>query len=620
MRLFGWTTLSLMMCASLAAPRVLAQRGVERLEASVIPNVTNLKVQVARDSLKWTRLRIIEIARNTATVAPGIVVGQRPAAGTFLTGLKAETLFVSRNAPIATTRPPATAPTPTATTAPTTTHPTPADTPPPRTAPATTPPPAGTITVPTVVDTTTVPNLYNRNSDQAKAALERARLRAGTSFNEYSDVLPDGRILRQEPAAGRVVSHGTNVTIWYSMGRPSASTITVPRVIGLGYAAASDSLRRAHLTVGRVDTLQARDGMGAVIAQIPRQGTEVNAGAAIQLRILAAPTRVPVPNVVGLTRNAAIARLDSAHLVSVPQFVHDAARDSGIIAQKPSPGSLVDARSIVEITENSPPTRAVPPRHDVSTPANTDDVRESPQPGQNRPDGPSKAPPPDSVTVPDLFNLTVSGAVHVLDSVGLTRGRISGENVPNASRVATQLPARGTKVPRATAVALNLVLFSVVPEIRRHTEREARAIVGSRFGLKVETVRAFRFNALVTTQTPLPGVSAVSGSAIDATLAIPIVPPIPTGIALGLLGLVGYTYQHRGAKQKKEPDSDSVTPQVNVSAKLRNPTPPTLRGDDSAPLISHSLVVRFDVEIDPRQVDPHQYSLIKEEATSHAHD
>lgn len=69
-------------------------------------------------------------------------------------------------------------------------------------------------------DSVRVPDLYGKTEKEAKAALEELKLKLNaTVYEEYSDTLEKGMIVRQAPAFGTSVSKGTSVTIYVSKGK-----------------------------------------------------------------------------------------------------------------------------------------------------------------------------------------------------------------------------------------------------------------------------------------------------------------------------------------------------------------------------------------------------------------
>jgi eukaryotic-like serine/threonine-protein kinase len=95
----------------------------------------------------------------------------------------------------------------------------------------------------------TVPEVAGSPVGDAVAALEALGL--GVEVDEQHDVaVPEGAVVSVSPAAGEQVERGATVVVVASLGRPF---ITVPDVVGMGAAEASDRLEAAGFVV--VDTI-----------------------------------------------------------------------------------------------------------------------------------------------------------------------------------------------------------------------------------------------------------------------------------------------------------------------------------------------------------------------------
>ncbi len=247
-------------------------------QARTIPNVVGMPVMVAVDSLRWTRLRIVQRDSTTTQVANGTVVEQRPRAGTPVAYVRAETLFVA-SAPKPARRAISwrdiisAVPTSAATSA---------------------------------QDRTRVPNLQQYTPSMVATALKRARLRPGASARDYSDEVPAGHVFRQDPPATKEVATNTSVDVWYSIGpHPVVNTLRVPSVVGLTLAEAADSLRHAKLQPGHVDSLTRRGAGGTVVHQAPQAGQPAHQNDLVDLTIATQPSQAAVPLVTGMSRRVA---------------------------------------------------------------------------------------------------------------------------------------------------------------------------------------------------------------------------------------------------------------------------------------------------------------------------
>ncbi len=129
----------------------------------------------------------------------------------------------------------------------------------------------------------------------------------------------------------------------------------------------------------------------------PSPGTAVAPGTTVTLEVSSGPSEVP--DVVGLTEDAAISRIENAGLVaSTTEEETDAAEDGTVTAQSPGAGSAVAPGETVTITvavapattttppttTTEPPTTTTEPPTTTTEPPTTEEEDEDPLP-----DGPS---------------------------------------------------------------------------------------------------------------------------------------------------------------------------------------------------------------------------------------
>lgn len=95
-------------------------------------------------------------------------------------------------------------------------------------------------------------------------------------------VVPAGRILRSEPAAGTQLAIPSTVRLVVSSGPPLAE---VPDVIGIGEAEARARLQGAGFRVAEIVYEFRVDDPGIVVGQFPLPGDSLHLGRAVQLRV-----------------------------------------------------------------------------------------------------------------------------------------------------------------------------------------------------------------------------------------------------------------------------------------------------------------------------------------------
>ena len=149
-----------------------------------------------------------------------------------------------------------------------------------------------------------VPNLIQRTTDEATQELEDANLALGTVTEEYSETVPAGEIISQDPRADAELRRDTPVAVSVSKG---PAPVEVPAVAGLPESEAVAALEEAGLTPRIVEERvnSATVPEGGVVAQSPAGGT-LERGGTVTLTLSKGPRMVEVPSFVG--RQAADAR------------------------------------------------------------------------------------------------------------------------------------------------------------------------------------------------------------------------------------------------------------------------------------------------------------------------
>jgi serine/threonine-protein kinase len=173
-----------------------------------------------------------------------------------------------------------------------------------------------------------------------------------------SDDVAEGRVYRQDPAAGEMVERGSAVVFWVSTGEPKA---VVPDLVGMTQADAIAALTEAGLAVGEVTTqASAEIDAGRVMAQDPPADTKVERGSRVAIVLSTGPeptptptptaTVVQVPSVYGMDVTTATERLESMGFVVSVRTQASSQPDGTVIAQDPEAETLAAWGSTVKIT------------------------------------------------------------------------------------------------------------------------------------------------------------------------------------------------------------------------------------------------------------------------------
>jgi len=337
-----------------------------------------------------------------------------------------------------------------------------------------------------------VPDVVGAPQADAAAAIEAVdNLTVGNLASLYSNTVPTGSIISQNPAGGTSAPIGSTVDLVISLGRP-----VVPDVVGMTGADATTAIEAVdNLSVGTIvqqfsNTVEA----GLVISQNPAGNAAVPIGSTVDLVVSLG--RPVVPNVVGMTEaeaNSVIIAIDNLTVGVVNYEYSDTAALGAVISQNPAGNTAVFIGSSVSLS--------------VSL-------------GQP--------------IVPNVVGMNEAEANSVITAVdNLTVGAVTYEynNTAAAGNVISHNPSGGSAVSIGSSVDLVVSLGQpIVPDVVGMNETDANSSVTSVDNLAVGTV-TYQYNDTVTAgsvigQNPAGNTAVPIGSLVNLVVSLgrPVVP------------------------------------------------------------------------------------------------
>ena len=332
-------------------------------------------------------------------------------------------------------------------------------------------------------DMTAVPRVIGKLLPEAEREIEAARLGVGRVGREPSDANVD-TVLDQRPAPESEVPAGSSVDLLVS---EDPGLIEVPPLVGQPIRRASNWLNELGLVAGGEAGRFDERPEGTVIEQNPSPGTQVERGSVVILVLSRGPERVSVPDLLGISREAAEVRLQEARLrLGASSSQPDRSEPGTVIGQEPAAGEIVNVNTpVTMVLSAGPPGIVVPDVVGASQEDGTQEVRQSgfrrvdiveeqqaDRPGtiiRQRPEAGTRVPPettitlvvaipppaPDRVPVPGLSGLPVNQAIDAIVAAQLQVGSVSDQASDSpADTVIEQSPAAGTFVPAGSQVHL----------------------------------------------------------------------------------------------------------------------------------------------------------------------
>ncbi len=124
-----------------------------------------------------------------------------------------------------------------------------------------------------------VPRVMSQSEGAAKQALIEAGFEVNVVY-EYSQIVSESIVSRQDPASGEKLKQGLEVTIVVSLGK---KIVAIPDVTGKDYTEAAYIIEQAELSVGDVSYENSEFPDDYVIRQDPLAGDEIPSGEQVDL-------------------------------------------------------------------------------------------------------------------------------------------------------------------------------------------------------------------------------------------------------------------------------------------------------------------------------------------------
>jgi eukaryotic-like serine/threonine-protein kinase len=260
-----------------------------------------------------------------------------------------------------------------------------------------------------------------------------------------------------------------------------AGTVGVPYLIDLRETQAVGQVLDAGLEPNVIREANADVEAGFVFAQEPKFGEKVDPGSTVDIHVSTGPPQTEVPDVVGQTRDEAVAALARADLdAKIVEVYSD--KDTGTVtAQNPKGGEKVKVGTRVQINVS----RGVRP-----------------------------------LTVPSVVGQPYEQAASALEGAGFKVVRQNVDSDQPAGTVVDQNPGSGASAPAGTTVTLSVSKGPVeeqVPDVSSQSEDDAITTLEAS-GFKVDVQREGTddpaLDGFVLSQDPAGGSQAPKGATV----------------------------------------------------------------------------------------------------------
>ncbi|MFD8146912.1 Stk1 family PASTA domain-containing Ser/Thr kinase [Streptomyces sp. NPDC059708] len=264
-----------------------------------------------------------------------------------------------------------------------------------------------------------VPRLVGQTFEQAQGSGRNMGLTVEKEAEEPCADQPKGNVCSQNPAEGTKVDKGTSVKVKVSSGAPKAA---VPDASRLKFEDAEALLKKSNFQVEK--KLVESDGAspGTVLDQNPKAGTQAEQGSVVTLQVAKEVAKGVVPDLTGMTKEAAVKALQDAKLKlgSTTEVDQPGAAPKTIVGQQYEPGK--------QLPKDTPVNVSI-----------------------------SKASAATMTVVPPLTGQTVAQAKATLQASNLVFGSALAGPTDDSAVIVDSIPGAGSQVPGGTVINVRTV-------------------------------------------------------------------------------------------------------------------------------------------------------------------
>nr|WP_026459476.1 Stk1 family PASTA domain-containing Ser/Thr kinase [Schaalia vaccimaxillae] len=199
----------------------------------------------------------------------------------------------------------------------------------------------------------TMPATNGRDSSAVQSELEAMGLEVLVE-QQFSDDIDTGKVISSQPEGGAPVHKDAEVRLFESKGVDMKS---VPDLAGLTQEEAKEVLEKAGLALGGVEKEYSEDvAQGLTLSQGQKAGSSIPHDTAIDLVVSAGRKPIEVPDISGLTADAAQAAIEELGLVATPsQAFSDSVAEGTVISQETPSGQVLHLGDSVSYTVSKGP-------------------------------------------------------------------------------------------------------------------------------------------------------------------------------------------------------------------------------------------------------------------------
>jgi serine/threonine-protein kinase len=193
-----------------------------------------------------------------------------------------------------------------------------------------------------------VPNLLNYTQQDALTAIADSNFfERGEVTSEYSSTVEEGRVISQNPVAGKKAERGAKIDLVISKGEEPKETVEVPDIKNKTPNEAQQALAAVGLKYENGDSVYDPEiEAGKVATQSPKAGSSAKEGDTVTYHLSKGKETVEVPSVVGDYVTSAQATLEGAGFVVEVDYDYSNTYDKDVVIEQSKTGTAEKGSTI----------------------------------------------------------------------------------------------------------------------------------------------------------------------------------------------------------------------------------------------------------------------------------
>ena len=194
----------------------------------------------------------------------------------------------------------------------------------------------------------TVPDVTNKNYDDAVAELTSLGLKIEKTIEQEHDDIAEGYVIRTNPPAGKIVKDGTSVTIYKSIGKKK---VEFKNYVGERIDDIEPQLRAENYLIIDKKEVYSDEPAGTIIEQFPLPGEKVvPEETEVQLTVSLGPEKIILKDLTGYTeKSVRDYAADQQLYVVVKQQYSDTVEKGLVISQTPQANARLEKGATVTV-------------------------------------------------------------------------------------------------------------------------------------------------------------------------------------------------------------------------------------------------------------------------------